>query len=115
MMLNAKLERLTQLNFELMETLELCLYRTQAFCKKNNIPFCDTTLSELINKTTCLIDEIDTIPYIHTPLADEKKDFNGNRRFLTDKFKRNKTDEDLTEPKSAILINPTERLHHATS
>jgi len=86
----ARLDRLTQLNFELMETLELCLYCTQDFCQKNGIPFRDAKLSGLLDKVTRLIDEIDPSPFsVPLKIADERKHLYG-------------TDEDETEPHQAI-------------
>ena len=81
-----KLSLLQQLNIELLDTLELCLYSTKAFCEKNNIPFYDEKVLALIKKAECLIDEINPFPYAHTSnLADG---------FL----QRKRTDDNLTEP-----------------
>jgi hypothetical protein len=76
------LDNLVQLNFELMETLELCLYRIQDFCKKNDIPFYDTGISELLGKATHLIEEI------NLPIGD---DFSHGK-------KKRFGDGDFTEP-----------------
>jgi hypothetical protein len=79
------------------------------YAKNNGIPIAfDATILRLTQQ----IEKVDTETF---PLTDEEKYPNNNRRFLTNNFKRNKTDGDLTEPKSAILIKFTERLHVATS
>jgi hypothetical protein len=101
-----KLDRLTQLNFELMETLELCLYVTQDFCQKNSIPFQNEKLSRLLDKVTRLIDEIDPPPFSIPPKL--------NRRKVTD-FR---TDEDETAPlkvKPFINYEQSENDHNVSS
>ncbi len=83
---SSEIARLQQLNCELLDTLELCLYAAKAFCEKNGIPFYDEKILSLIKKAELLIDEIQPLPFMHVSVpADE---------FL----QRKPTDEDLTEP-----------------
>jgi hypothetical protein len=92
-MSKAELDYLTQLNFELMEMLELCLYRTQDFCRKNKIPFQDALLSKLLDRITHLIDEIDP-PY-----------FCKTSKPSVDFLQRKKPDKDFTEPQMRKFIS----------
>ena len=52
--------------------------------KKNNIPFSDKVVSELLGKATHLIDEIDSPSFLHIPKP--------NRRIFTDKNDRRRVD-----------------------
>jgi hypothetical protein len=76
------LEVLTQLNMELIEALELCLYCAEDFCEKNNIPFQNPKLARLLDKVTRLMDEIDSPPFCKPSTLSrrnftEKKDRRG--------------------------------------
>jgi hypothetical protein len=90
-----RLIRLEQLNLELLDTLELCLFCTKDFCEKHKIPFYDEKILASIEKIEMLIDEISPPSFLHTPkLADD---------FL----QRKRTDEDLTEPfQKRFAIDP---------
>ena len=76
------LSTLQQLNLELLDTLELCLYCTKDFCEKNSIPFYDEKVLALITKAEHLIDEISPFPYKHPTSVNMDDD----------------SDEKLTEP-----------------
>jgi len=80
-----ELLRTHQLNIELLNTLELSLFCIRDFCQKNNIPFEDRKLSQLIGKIDVLLCEISA------PYSTSSKNI---RRF----FIRRKSDKDLTEP-----------------
>jgi len=83
-----------KLNIELLETLCVTSEYLKDYAEKNKIPLPNnSTFYSLISKAEALTEELS-----NNQLLDEKKYFLGNRRFLTDSFKKNKTDEDLTEP-----------------
>jgi hypothetical protein len=85
-----QLVHLEQLNFELLDTLELCLLSTKAFCAKYKIPFYDAKVHNLIKKAEMLIDEISPAPFLHVPLPSD------------DFLQRKKTDKDFTEPSGGL-------------
>jgi hypothetical protein len=99
-----------ELSFELADVTFTILNEVVEYCKIHNIPIIEQEgLWNLVTKARSIFANLEEVNSPKVNMA------NINRRFLTDTFKKNKTDGDLTEPKSAILIKSTERLHVATS
>jgi hypothetical protein len=80
-----RLTELEQLNIELMDSLEACLFAIKDFCERNNIPFYDEKMLATIKKINCLINEISPMPYmalnkrkVTDPYYEEENNRRGN-------------------------------------